>query len=105
MCLEIADINADGKYEVIAARNHDIAKRVLERFRSFKSSQINVLSWDGLGLSNVWETRKISGYIRDFEIGDFNNDGNAELVAAVIMKEGSIVTTTPKSSLIAYELK
>jgi len=105
MCLDIADINADGKYEVIAARNHDIAKRVLERFRSFTNSQIEVLSWDGLGLSNAWETRKISGYIRDFEIGDFNNDGNAELVAAVIMKEGSIMTTTPKSSLIAYELK
>jgi TolB-like protein len=105
MCIHITDFNADGKYEVIAAKNQDVAKRVLGRFRKFTTSQIEVLSWDGLGLSSVWETRKISGYIRDFEIGDFNNDGKAELVAAVIMKEGSIVTTTPKSSLIAYMLK
>jgi TolB-like protein len=105
MRIHIADFKADGKYEVIAVKNHDVTKRILERFRKFTNSQIEVLSWDGLGLASVWETRKISGYIRDFEIGDFNNDGKAELVAAVITKEGPLVTSTPKSALIAYDLK
>ena len=105
MCIHIADFNADGKYEVIAVKNHDVTKRLLERFRKFTNAQIEVLSWDGLGLASVWETRKISGYIRDFEIGDFNNDGKAELVAAVITKEGPLMTSTPKSALIAYDLK
>ncbi len=105
MCIHIRDLDADGKYEVIAARNYDIAGRLLERFRKFTDSQIEVFSWNGLGLADVWKTRKISGYIRDFEIGDFDNDGKDELIAAVIMKEGSIVWTTPQSSLIAYELK
>ena len=37
--------------------------------------------------------------------GDFNNDGKIELVAAVVVKEGSIAFMTPKSTIIAYELK
>jgi TolB-like protein len=105
MCIHIRDFDGDGKFEVIVASNFDKTKRMLERFRKFTNSQIEVLSWDGLGLANVFQTRKISGHIRDFEIGDFDNDGHAELVAAVIMKEGFIMGTTPKSSLIAYELK
>jgi len=105
MCIHIRDLDADGKYEVIAARNYGGTGRLLERFRKFTESHIEVLSWNGLGLADVWKTSKISGYIRDFEIGDFDNDGKDELVAAVIMKEGSMVLTTPESSLIAYELK
>lgn len=105
MCIHIRDLDADGKYEVIAARNYGGTGRLLERFRKYTDSHIEVLSWNGLGLADVWKTRKISGHIRDFEIGDFDNDGKDELVAAVIMKEGSMVLTTPESSLIAYELK
>jgi TolB-like protein len=105
MCIHIRDLDADGKYEVIAARNYGGTGRLLERFRKFTESHIEVLSWNGLGLADVWKTSKISGHIRDFEIGDFDNDGKDELVAAVIMKEGSMVLTTPESSLIAYELK
>lgn len=105
MCVHIRDLGADGKYEVIAARNYGATGRLLERFRKFTDSHIEVLTWDGLGLADEWKTRKISGYIRDFEIGDFDNDGKDELVAAVIMKEDTMVWTTPESSLIAYELK
>jgi hypothetical protein len=61
--------------------------------------------WDGLGLSAEWKTRKISGSIRDFAIGDFDNDGVDELVAAVILDEGRVITTSPKSTVIALEFK
>lgn len=60
--------------------------------------------WNGLGLVPLWKTRKISGRIQDFAIGDFDGDGRTELVVAVIMKEGRIVTQKPTSSIIAYEL-
>jgi len=46
-----------------------------------------------------------NGYIRDFAIGDFDNDGEDEIVAAVISKSGSIIGTHPKSSVISYDLK
>jgi hypothetical protein len=105
MCIHIRDLNADGKYEVIAAKNYGSTGRLLERYRKFTNSHIEVLSWNGLGLADLLKTPKISGHIRDFEIGDFDSDGKDELVAAVIMKEDTMVWTTPESSLIAYELE
>jgi hypothetical protein len=61
--------------------------------------------WDGLGLTAEWRTRKLTGAIRDFAIGDFDNDGVDELVAALILDEGRIITTTPKCTVIALEFK
>ena len=63
-----------------------------------------MLSWDGLGLSSQWKTRQTSGHVRDFAIGDFDNDGQLELVAAMIIKEGTTITTKPKTTIITYDL-
>jgi hypothetical protein len=95
----------DGKTKIIAVKNHDIAGMHLEKFRSFNEAQIMSFFWDGLGLAAEWKTRKITGCIRDFAIGDFDNDGVDELVAAVILEEGRVITTTPKSTVIALEFK
>jgi hypothetical protein len=59
--------------------------------------------WDGLGLAQDWKTLKLTGCIRDFAIGDFNNDGKTELAAAVVLDEARVMGTTPKSTLIALE--
>jgi len=97
--------DTDGKTKILAVKNHDVAGMHLEKFRSFNESQIMSFFWDGLGLTAEWRTRKITGSIRDFAIGDFDNDGADELVAAVILDEGRIITTTPKSTVIALEFK
>jgi hypothetical protein len=95
----------DSKAKIIAVKNHDIAGGHLEKFRSFSESQIMSFFWDGLGLAPEWRTRKFTGSIRDFAIGDFDNDGADELVAALILEEGRIITTTPKCTVIALEFK
>jgi hypothetical protein len=95
----------DGKPRVLAVKNHDVAGMRLEKFRKFTEAQFISFFWDGLGLTPAWKTRKISGYVRDFAFGDFNNDGVNEIVAAVILDEGEVITTTPKSTVIALEVK
>ena len=93
----------DGKSQVLAVRNFDIADRKLETFRSFSEAQIIGFGWDGLGLQPEWRTRKLTGCIRDFAIGDFDNDGQLEMVCALVLDEGRIITTTPKSTVIALK--
>jgi len=93
----------DGKTRILAVKNHDISGMRLEKFRSFTDSQFISLFWDGIGLAAEWRTRKISGCIRDFAIGDFDNDGEDELIAAIALDEGRVITTSPKCMVIALE--
>jgi len=93
----------DGKSQVLAIRNFDITDRKIEGLRSFNEAQIIGFGWDGLGLQPEWRTRKMTGCIRDFALGDFDNDGELEMVCALILDEGRIMTTIPKSTLIALK--
>jgi hypothetical protein len=95
----------DEKIKILAVNNHDIAGRKLERLRSFNESQIMSFFWDSLGLAAEWRTRKITGAIRDFAVGDFDNDGEDEFIAAVILEEGRIIATDPKCTVIALDFK
>ena len=89
--------------EIIAAKNYELAGHKMG-FRKFVGSHIESFAWDGLGLKSNWRTRKISGHVSDMFIADFDDDGKEELIAAIILKEGSIAFTEKKSTLIAYEL-
>ena len=103
MRIQIRDIDRDGKNEVITVKNRKFSK--LLSLRKFNNGEIEIRSWDGLGLAVLWRTRKLSGYISDFAVGDFDNDGKDELIAALITKTGATIATTPRSSVIAYELQ
>jgi TolB-like protein len=102
--LRSTDLDGDGKYEVILIKNFEMAGRKLQQFRNYNGGQIESHIWNGLGMVPLWKTRKISGRIQDFAIGDFDGDGRKELVVAVIMKEGRISLTKQTSAIIAYEL-
>ena len=88
---------------ILAVKNHDITGMKLEKFRDFNESQVMAFYWDGVGLTQDWRTRKLTGAIRDFAVGDFNNDGKTELVAAVVIDEARVIGSTPKCILIALE--
>ena len=100
----LKDLDQDGQQEVIAVKNYELAGRALKDFRVFKDFHVASLSWDGLGLQTNWQTPKTSGYMRDYAIGDFDNDGRDELVGAVVMREDKIIGVKPKSTIVAYEI-
>ena len=103
MRIVIRDINKDGKNEVVTAKNYRYSELIFSR--KFTHGEIEVRKWDGTGLPVFWKTRKLSGYVSDFGIGDFYNDGKVELVTALVINTGSVVLTEAKSALIVYELK
>ena len=104
MRLVVWQNTANKETQVIAVKNYDVTGRKME-YRKFTKTHIEAFTWDGLGLRPIWKTRSMSGYIQDYTVGDFDNDGNDELVAALVIKEGRVaILTEAKSTIIAYDL-
>ena len=100
----ITDLDEDKNNEVIVVKNHDASRGLLQRYRNFSGGHFEALVWDTIGLRRIWKTRKFSGYISDYNVGDLDNDGKDELVFAVIAKSDTVITE-PKSYIISWSLK
>ncbi len=96
------DLNKDGKKEVIVIKNLSAMGRVLKNMPLFTSAEVYNLEWDGIGLGEVWRTKKISGYVADYQIRDIDNDGQDEIVLALVLSVGPSIKTN--SCLVAYKL-
>ena len=96
------DLNKDGKKEVIVVKNISAMGRVLKNMPLFTSSEVYNLEWDGIGLAEVWRTKKISGYVADYQIRDIDNDGQDEIVLALVLSVGPTLKTN--SCIVAYKL-
>ncbi|OPY18228.1 FG-GAP-like repeat-containing protein [Syntrophus aciditrophicus] len=96
------DINKDGKKELILVKNLSAVGRVLKNVKLFTSSEVYNLEWDGLGLLENWKTRKINGYVADYQFKDIDNDGQNEIVLALVLSTGA--TLQNRSAFVAYKL-
>jgi TolB-like protein len=80
----VRDLNRDGALQVIVNKNEFSSGRLSERVRTYEKGEIQGLVWEEDGLTASWRTREIKGYIADYQIRDAENDGNDELVVAVV---------------------
>ena len=100
--IHVTDIDRDGLNEIIVLKNIDSAN-MMPRTKIFKEGYVACLSWDDIGPQLKWQTRKILGYISDYVIGDFNNDGSREIVMSVVTKK-PILLSKGKSYIISCKL-
>jgi hypothetical protein len=101
--LVLADTNKDQQNEVITAVNAQTALNLLQRIRMFENGHMESLFWnDAAGLAKYWKTPPVQGYVSDFALGDFDNDGTDELVMAVIQNDKMLSFSKAKSRLIGY---
>lgn len=96
------DTNKDGKKEVIIVKNISATGRAFKNATLFNSSEIYNLEWDRMGLSENWHTAKINGYVADYQFKDIDNDGQNEVVIALVLSVG--VALQEKSVIVAYKL-
>lgn len=100
--LLIADVDGNGRSELVVIQNSELVGKKLESLRIFDETRVVGFSWENYGLAKQWETREIDGYIADLALADLDGDGQKELLAAVVEKTGSTLFTKPKSHLISF---
>jgi hypothetical protein len=98
----LTDFDKDSTNEIIVVKNQDAA-RALSHSKFFKEGSIECLAYDDIGMQLKWQTRKISGYICDYVIGDFDNDGQDDLVFASVAKKKSAINKG-RSAIIACSI-
>ncbi len=101
--IHIADLDKDGKNEVVVVKNNSLTGRLLARVRVYQSGHIEAFDLDEIGSALKWKTREISGYISDYAIGDLNNDGRNELVFSVVAKTGAL-SGKDRSYIVTWDI-
>jgi TolB-like protein len=91
MRILIKDLSGNGLNEVIVSKPN-VSMGISKRARTFESGEIYGLFWNGKEIVINWKTREIKGYISDFQIKDVDNDGEEELVVAVVNSPGEAAT-------------
>jgi TolB-like protein len=96
------DTNKDGKREIIIVKNLSSSGRTFQRVKLFTSAEVYNLEWDGTGMVENWRTKKISGYVADYQFKDIDNDGENEVVLALVLSVGGAIKE--RSVIVAYKL-
>jgi TolB-like protein len=96
------DTNKDGKKELILVKNISATGDVMSRMKLFTSSEVYNLEWDGIGFLENWKTRKINGYVADYQVKDIDNDGQDEIVMALVLSVGATIKSN--SVVVSYKL-
>ena len=97
------DTNQDGKREIIIVKNSSSSARLFQHIKLFSSGEVYNLEWDGMGMVENWRTKKINGYVADYQFKDIDNDGKNEVVLALVLTVGG--TIRDRSVIVAYDLK
>jgi hypothetical protein len=84
-------------------KNLSSVGRIFKNIKLFTSSEIYNLEWDGMGLAENWRTKKINGYVTDYAIKDIDNDGNLEIVLALVQSTGA--SLRDRSVIVVYKLE
>ena len=95
------DFDGDGLHEVIIHKNYSNIG-VFERIKTFEKGEIYDLVWDESRLITGWKTRETSGYISDYQIKDADNDGEEDMVLAVV-NPGAIFDRKDTSNIYFYK--
>ena len=96
------DTNKDGKREIILVKNLSSSGRTFQRVKLFTSAEVYDLEWDGMGMVENWRTKKINGYVADYQFKDIDNDGENEVVLALVLSVGG--SLRERSVIVAYKL-
>ena len=103
------DLNGDGILRIIVNKNEPTT-RLFERAVSYEKGEIECLFWDESDLVSDWKTRALRDYIADYQVKDVDNDGNEELVVAVVGKEETgegilgVLSKTKISNIFFFKL-
>ncbi|MBE9521461.1 MAG: VCBS repeat-containing protein [Proteobacteria bacterium] len=103
----VMDVNQDGLDDVLVNKNFSAASRHIDGFRRSKTGQIHAMTWNGIALSGIWQTKKIDGYIPDFQfIPLADKENRAKLFVGLVLDTGWTSSFSKgESTMLSYDIE
>ena len=103
----VADVDHDGAEDIILNMNPSTLTTVAPRMIQYTSGTLVGLKWNGLGLEEMWRTRKIDGYVVDYQVKSqvmkVKEGEEDELFIGVVLHSGTFETlTSDESTVVIY---
>jgi TolB-like protein len=101
----IADLNKDGRPEVIANKNvGGSLTRDIFNLNFFGKSELCSFSWNGITMVENWHTPSFQGMTTAYELADLKGDGRKDLVVVLVTSPGTAVWSEAKSKVVVYPI-
>ncbi len=102
----VQDVNNDNQPDIVLNKNLSTASRVLKNMKNYPSGEIHALAWNGIGLTDLWRTRKIDGYVASYQLDrDPANKEAATLFVGIITNTGWMdIFSASDSTVLMYPL-
>ncbi|MBA3007043.1 MAG: hypothetical protein FP810_10790 [Desulfocapsa sp.] len=105
----VTDVDGDGIDDIIVNANTATWTSLVRSSQVFQSGTMLGLKWNGVGLQELWRTRKVGGYVVDYDARSNHlplKDGVEELSVGVVA-QGSLgdLLTADESMLLVYPLQ
>lgn len=103
----VADVDHDGTDDIILNMNPATLSTVVPRMIQYTSGTLVGLKWNGLGLEEMWRTRKIDGYVVDYQVKSqsmkIKEGEEDELFIGVVLNSGTFeALTSDQSTVVIY---
>lgn len=105
----VADVDADGIDDIIINANTPTWTSLTRSIQVFQSGTLLGLKWNGVGFQELWRTRKVDGYVVDYDARSAHlplKDKIEQLYVGVVA-QGSFgdMLTAEESMLLVYPLR
>lgn len=105
----VTDVDGDGIDDIIINANSPTWTSLVRSIQVFQSGTMLGMKWNGVGMQELWRTRKIDGYVVDYDARSHHlplKSGVEELYVGVVSQGGfGDVMTPDESMLLVYPLQ
>lgn len=103
----VSDVDNDGTDDLVLNRNPETLTTVAPRLVQYPNGTMIGLRWNGIGLEEMWRTRKIDGYIVDYqvksEVMQLKGEGEDELFIGLVLNTGTLDSLLgDRSTVVIY---
>ena len=99
------DLNADGLMDVVVNRNQLRWSPIFPNLKSYTAGHILGLTWNGISMTELWYTKKVDGYLTDYQFKTGPEDtGRAQLYVSLVLPSGVTLSSARESTVLMYDL-